>query len=138
MMITGGRPSTDFTREQIDAAKAALGQKVYPALAVLVLTRKLKLSRDVCYRLLDVARREVFDSLSELRAADPLTSQVIFLESVIANPKVKIRDKIAASSVMVRLLALDRIAQHLTGNEAVDEFLSRLAASRVTAEPSAN
>lgn len=112
-----------FTRQQIDYAKARLGRLVYSSRVAAALRQKFGLSLDRAYKLIEVAQQEAVAALRGESGRDPLVLLSMFLESVIADGKVSMRERIAAAAVYAKTLGLNKIAEAL-GDGKVDEFLA--------------
>ena len=136
----GGRPEIEFTPEQIDDAKRAIGRRLYLSIVVAELAKRHKIGRDSARRLIDAARQDVIDSFQASgTASDPLTAWHLALVAIVADPKASNRDKIAAIALGIKLLGLDRLAAKL-GDLSPEDFIAGVMSRRAArlAEPSAN
>lgn len=127
-----------FTREQIDDAKAKVGRMVYPSRVADELRQKYGLSLNRSYALIDAARREAVDALAGKSGTDPLVLLGMFLESVMGDEAVRMRDRVAAASVYAKTLGLHRLAEKLQDADRVDEFLAAVLARRQARQDSLN
>ena len=100
----------------------------YPSRVAAELAERYGFGRGVAYRLIDAARRAVYEGLrADGRAADPLTAAYLFLESVMADGSVPMQHRIAAASAIIKLLGLHRPGVQL-GYGDVDAVLTAIVA----------
>lgn len=121
-----GRPKKQFSREQIDRAHWLLGRRQYPSRVVTQLRKKwpdLTVAR--AYKLIEEAQREVYEQFAG-DGASPLAATYLALRQVMAAPGEKTRDRIAAASVVVKLLGMHKLIKGLQDAGDVGEFLERV------------
>jgi hypothetical protein len=119
-----GRPKKTFSREQLDRAHWLLGRRQYPSRVATALRKKwpdLTLAR--AYKLIEEAQREVYEQFAG-DGASPLAATYLALRQVMAAPSEKTRDRIAAASVIVKLLGMHKLIKGLQDAGDVDEFLA--------------
>lgn len=119
-----GRPKKQFSREQLDRAHWLLGRRQYPSRVVTALRKKwpdLTVAR--AYKLVEAAQLEVYEQFAG-DGASPLAATYMALRQVMAGKDEKTRDRIAAASVIVKLLGMHKLIKGLQDAGDVDEFLA--------------
>lgn len=117
-----------FTPEELDAARSLLGRRQYTSVAAKEIAKKCKIGVDRAYNLIHAVREATIKELAAREGADdPLTTQYLFLLSIVADGKEGTRDRLAASQTIIKLLRLDKFLSNMAGDD-VQDFLGELAA----------
>lgn len=127
------RKATPFTPEQIDKARHYLGRYQYNSAAATELTKRFGLTIKQAYRLLNTARELTYKEIvAKGDAADPLTAQYLFLQSIVGDQTEDTRDRLNASKQLVQLLGLEKL---FNDDGDVLKFLTKLAGKQLGPEP---
>lgn len=121
-----GRPSRTFTREEIDAALQLLGQEYYASRVVGRLQERFShLGRDLCYRLVDEAKKQAVSDLTDATGSSPMVTIYLGLCALAFGEKVKDQVKVQALAGMTKLLGVKAI-RDLTETGDVEKFLREI------------
>ncbi len=117
----------EITQDMVDTAKWLIGRRQYPSKVAVHLCRKYKCGREQAYKMMDAAREQALQSLAGT-GVDPLGGMLLFMESIMGDGTLPIRDRLAACGNMIRMLGMDRILKKMDAGDSVDAFLAKLMA----------
>lgn len=120
------------TQDQIDTAKWLIGRRQYPSKVAVIVAKKYGVSQDFAYRIMDAAREQALQSLAGT-GVDPLAGMLLFMESIMGDGTLPIKDRLAACGNMIRMLGMDRLLKKMDVGGNVDAFLAKLMAKQTDA-----